>query len=265
MGVSFNVKPFAQAGLVSKGIVYCLLGVITFLAAFRIKGGSTGEADKSGVFDFILEQTGGQIMLGIIALGLISYFLWRAVQAFADTEDKGSDAKGLATRGRYLFSGLVYGSLAFSIIKILFFNDNGSGDEQQDMAQELLSKPFGQWLAGIGAAIFAVVGGYQVYYGLSEKYRKHAEKISGDNGKKVMLGAGKIGYVARGIVWLLIAWLFLRAAMTANSAEAGDTSEAFGFLQDVAYGKYLLAAMGAGLFCYGTFNFIRARYEKFNS
>ncbi len=261
--VKSNVKPIAQAGLTAKGIVYCLLGLLAFMAAFRIKGQSANKTDTSGVFDLVHDQTGGKVILAIIAAGLICYSLWRAIQAFGDQENKGSDAKGLAVRARYLFSGLVYGFLAFTAIKLLFYNDSGSVDNKQDMAQELLSKPFGQWLVGIAAVILLAVGIYQVYYGLSEKYRKHAGKAHGSN-KKILLSAGKIGYISRGIVWLLISWLFFKAAINSNSAEAGDTSKAFSFLNQAAYGSYLMAAVGLGLICYGTFNFIRARYENFH-
>lgn len=259
-----NEKPIAKVGLIAKGIVYCLLGLLVFMAAFNINGRSTGNTDKEGVFDFVLKQTGGQIMLGVIAMGLISYALWRFIQTFGDSEHKGSKPKGLASRTRYLFSGLVYGSLAIVAINMLFSNPTGSGDDQQSMARELLTKPFGQWLVGIGAAILFGVGIYQLYYGLSEKYRKHAEKVGRSSNTKLLLLAGKVGYVARGIVWLVIAWLFFKAAIHANSAEAGDTSKAFGFMEDAAYGTYLLAAVGVGLFCYGAFNFIRVQYERFN-
>lgn len=257
-------KPIAQAGLVAKGIVYCLLGLLAFMAAFNINGQSANKADTAGVFDFINKQTGGQVMLGIIALGLLSYSVWRGIQTFGDTEHKGNDTKGLASRARYLVSGLVYGSIAIYAVNILFSNASSSGDDKQNIAKELLSKPFGQWLVGIAAAILLGVGIYQIYYGLSEKYRKHANRVGRSSNKKLLLMAGKVGYVARGIVWLLIAWLFLKAAIHSNSSEAGDTSKAFSFLNNVSYGSYLLGAVGIGLICYGTFNFIRAKYESFN-
>ena len=202
--------------------------------------------------------------MGIIALGLFSYTVWRAIQTFGDTEHKGGDTKGIAIRARYLFSGLVYGSLAVYAMNILFSNASSSGDDKQDMVQEFLGKPFGQWLVGIAAAVLLGVGVYQIYYGLSEKYRKHVNRVGGSSNKKLLLMAGKAGYVARGVVWLLIAWLFAKAAIHSNSAEAGDTSKAFSFLEHVSYGPYLLAAVGIGLICYGSFNFVRARYENFD-
>lgn len=263
---SSKITPFARAGLIAKGFVYSLLGIFVFMAAFRIGGQSPGETDKKGVFSFIQDQTGGQILLGTIALGLACYSLWRAIQAIADTNKKGNDAKGLAVRGRYLFSGLVYGSFTVLVVKMLFSSVNSSGsNSNQTMAQELLSKPFGQWMAGIVAIFIIGVGIYQGWYGLSEKYQKHVNKSVNSSYKKLLLGAGKIGYVARGVVWILIGWMFAKAAFHAKAEKAGDTSDALGFLSEASYGSYLLGSVGFGLLCYGLFNFIRARYEQFGN
>ena len=259
-----EVSSFAKFGLVAKGIVYLLLGIFAFMAAFHLGGQSPGNTDKRGVFNFIQEQTGGQILLGLVALGLASYAIWRFIQAFKDTEHKGKDAKALAVRGRYLFSGLVYGSLTVIVVRMLFFSSDNSGNSgNESMARELLSQPFGQILAGIVALIFIGVGIYQVYYGLSEKFKKHVNKAVPSNGRKYMMAAGKIGYVARGIVWLIIGWLFVKAALEANASKAGDTEDAFQFLATASYGSYILGAVGLGLCFYGLFNFIRARYERF--
>ena len=77
------------------------------------------------------------------------------------------------------------------------------------------------------------------------------------------MAAGKIGYVARGIVWLIIGWLFVKAALEANASKAGDTEDAFQFLATASYGSYILGEFGMGLCFYGLFNLIRARYEPF--
>lgn len=260
--VTSKVKPIAQAGLTAKGIVYCLLGVLAFMAAFHIAGQSTNNTDKEGVFSVIQDQAGGKIMLGVLALGLLCYTIWRFIQTFGDTEDKGNNAKGLSARARYLFSGLVYASLAAYAIRKLLSQPNESGNSQQTLAQEVLSKPFGDWLLGAGAAIIIAIGFYQAYYGLSEKYRKHVDQVGRSSNSKLLLTAGKIGYVARAIVWLIIGWMLAKAAFYSNSSEAGDTSKAFSFLAESSYGSYLLGAVGIGLICYGIFNFIRVKYES---
>jgi peptidoglycan/LPS O-acetylase OafA/YrhL len=207
-------------------------------------------------------KTGGQILLAVIAFGLVCYIIWRFIQAFADTQDKGKEAKGLAVRARYLLSGIVYGALAFHVVKKLVTHASGSGDSKQDMARELLSQPMGQWLLGLTAVIIAGVGIYQIYYGMSEKYKNHIDRAISDSRKrKIVLGSGKVGYVARGVVWLLIAWLFIKAAIDANAKEAGDTSKVFSFLSKASYGTYLLGAIAFGLLCYGIFSFVRVVYE----
>jgi hypothetical protein len=148
--------------------------------------------------------------------------------------------------------------------KLLLYNEKDSGDSTQQVAADLLDKPFGQWLVGIFGLIIAGVGIYQAWYGLSEKYRKHVGSLGLHNrNAKAILLAGKTGYVARGIVWLIISWMLLKAAVHASSREAGDTGKAFGFLENSPFGSYMLGALGLGLIGYGLFSFVRARYERF--
>lgn len=260
------IKSIAKAGFITKGILYCLIGILAVLAAFSLGGQSSqGNTDKKGVMQMVERQFGGKLLLGAIALGLVCYATWRAIQAFADTEQKGTKLKGLLVRARYLFSGLAYGSVAWLAFKILTNNEGGDSGKssKQDMIQTLLSKPFGQWMVGIVALVIAGVGIYQAYYGLSEKFKKHVDKQVSAMKRKLVLTTGKVGYLARGIVWLLIGILFARAAIFSSSSEAGDTSKAFKFLNDSAYGSYLVAFVGLGLIFYGIFNLIRARYERF--
>jgi len=257
------VENFAKAGLSAKGVVYCLVGIIAFMAAFELGGQSTQGAGKSGVFQFILEQPFGKWLLGIVALGLICYVIWRFIQAFQDTDHEGSDAKGILKRLRYAFSGVIYGGLAFLAAKlVLGSGGGGGGDSRESLARELLKQPFGQWLVGIVAVGTIITGLYQIYYGYSEKYKKKIRStgLKSDVEDK-MIRAGKVGYMARGVVWIVIGYMFLQAALHSNANEAGGSSSAFAFLENASYGSYILGAVALGLICYGVFMFMRARYQ----
>ena len=258
-----KTSPIARTGLIAKGIVYCILGALAFMAAFEIGGQSNAKTDKQAVFEVIQKQTGGQILLTILIAGLFCYAAWRFIETFGP-DNRHNKKKSIAKRIRYGFSGLIYLSLAIYGAKQLFSRaEKDNKDSTQSTATELLSQPFGQWLVGLFGLIIAGVGIYQVYYGLSEKYRDHVSKLNTHaGGSKLLLTAGKIGYVSRGIVWLIIAWLLMKAAFLKDSSEAGDTAKAFGFLENSPYGSYLLGALAIGLICYGVFNFIRARYER---
>ena len=256
------VENFARVGLTAKGVVYCLVGIIAFMAAFEIGGKSAKSADRSSVFQFILEQPFGKWLLGLVAIGLACYAIWRFIEAIQDTKGVGSDAKGIAKRVRYAFSGVIYAGLAFLAAKLVLGNGGGSGgDSRQTLASELLKQPFGQWLAGIVAVGILIAGFYQIYYGFSEKYKKEIQSTGlKSDAENKMIRAGKVGYIARGVVWLVIGYMFLQAAIQSNAQQAGGSSKAFAFLEDSTYGSIILGAVALGLICYGVFMFMRAKF-----
>lgn len=260
------IENAARAGLTAKGVVYSLVGIFTFATAFEL-GSNSGQNGKMQVLKWIQDQPFGQILLGLTALGLLCYTVWRLIQAIKDTENKGDDAKGLGKRIAYLSSGLVYGALTFYAAKVLFGNGGGSGggDSRQTLAQKLLEQPFGQWLVGIVAVATAAIGVYQIYYSLSNKYRKKIQESKLDSRiKETLIRTGKMGYIARGIVWLIIGYLFLQAAIQSDSSEAGGSESAFSFLEQ-EYGSWILGVVALGLLCYGIYMFVRARYQPIHT
>lgn len=266
MSSSKFIPLLAKAGLTAKGFVYCLMGAVAFMAAFRLGGQSENNTNKDSLLSLIQDQVAGQLLLALLVVGLLCYCTWRAVQCFTDTESKGTDTKGLIVRSRYLLCGLVYFSFALAAIKLLLHSGNSDkGDSNQEFIQELLSKPFGQYLVGLVAAIIAGVGIYQIAYGVKGKYKKHVSGLGLQSGpSSYLIKAGTVGYIARGIVWLIIAWLMLKAAIYTNSKAAGDTNEAFSFLH-ASYGSLITGALGLGLVLYGIFSFMRAKFEHFNT
>lgn len=250
------IKRMAEIGLVAKGAVYILLGSLAFMAAFELNGQSNKDATQSGALAFVKNLPAGEILLVTLVAGLLCYSGWRIIQAFRQNIS-------WQKRLRYGFSGLTYLALAGTAVKIAR-GKRSSGDQNQQVAQELMSNSFGPLLIGACALVLAIVGSYQVYYGLSEKYRKHVQELSLQSSHaSVLLLSGKIGYISRGVVWLVIAFLFLRAALFSSGSEAGNTGKAFQFIETSPLGSPLLGFLGLGLFAYGVFNFVRARYERF--
>lgn len=257
------IGPLAKTGLFAKGIVYCLVGLLALMAAFHVNGQSAEKSDKTGAVDYLLEMTGGEIILILISVGLLAYSIWRLVQTFLDTEHKGSKPAGIGKRFSYFFSGLTYLSVCYVIIKALLAGTSNSGSSSNQQIHSLMKHPLGIWVViGMGL-VFAGIGIYQIWYGSSEKYRKHVNLHKLNRKASLsLLRAGKIGYISRGIVWLIIAYLFFKAVYHRNASEAGDTGSAFGFIQDGPYGTYLLATLAIGLICYGVMNFIRSAFEN---
>ena len=252
------ITRIAQTGFTAKGIVYILVGILAFMAAFELGGQDENSATRTGVFEW-LQDTGGKFLLGLIAIGLLSYVLFRFVQSFS-----GYHEEKAGKRIMYFFSGLAYASVAFTAISMIMKGQQNNGDKNQQLASDLMNKPMGDWLMIIAAIIFTAIGIYQLYYAFAQKYKDHVQKLELHSDRsKFLLRMGKIGYIARGIVWLLVAFLFSRAAMHHNASEAGDTGKAFNFIEQGYMGSYILGAIGLGLLAYGIFSVTRARYERF--
>jgi uncharacterized membrane protein YidH (DUF202 family) len=251
-----TVEQLARVGLVAKGVVYVLLGALAFTAAAGLGSATANQASQSNALVELKQRTGGTLLLAVLLAGLLCYCVWRFVQSFS-----GNDKK-TTKRVRYFLSGLAYSSLAYSALRLLLHNKRG-GDQQQQLTASFLSKPFGEVLVFAVALIVAGIGIYQVYYGLSEKYRKHVQGLTQrENTAQLLLASGKVGYPARGIVWLIVSYLLLKAALQHDASEAGNTGKAFQFVKESPLGSYFLGAIGLGLVTYGIFNFIRAKYER---
>lgn len=260
------MTPVARAGLATKGVVYCLIGLIAFMAAFQLGGQSTSDASTTGALQFTEDFPAGRWLLLAIGIGLFCYALWRVVEAFTQKNKENEGWKKWGNMLRLLFSGIGYLSLGIVALRLaLNMGKSSGGNTNQKVASGILDQPMGEWLLGLLALILAGVGVYQVYYALSEKYKKHISSLPYDgNVSSLLLKTGKLGYVARGIVWVILAWMLLKAALSESASEAGDTSKAFDFLQEGGYGSLLLGAVSAGFICYGIFSFVRARHERFD-
>jgi uncharacterized membrane protein YidH (DUF202 family) len=257
------LERFARIGLTAKGVVYCISGILAFMAAFHLGNATERDAGRKGTFKVIAEQPFGMVLIAIVALGLALYCIWRFIQAIKDTEEKGSDAKGLAKRAVYLSSGVVYAGVVIYAIKFLLdIKQKSNGSKQQQVTKEILQSSTGEWLLYVVALLIAAVGVYQLYFSLSGKYKKHIQQRRlPPNTSKVLLNTGKAGYIARGIVWLIIGWLFFKAGLSQNANAAVGSDDAFRWLKTSSYGSILLGIVALGLICYGIFMFVRARYQ----
>src|SRR5215210_7164338 len=106
------VERLARFGYAARGVVYALIGLLA------LQGGAIEQqATPQGALQRIAGQS--RLLLVLVAIGLLGYALWRFVQAVLDTENKGDDAKGLASRGAMLASGIGYAGLALLAVRMV--------------------------------------------------------------------------------------------------------------------------------------------------
>lgn len=248
----------ARLGFAARGLVYMLVGWFAIVAA---RSGGRPDDNRSAL-QSLADGGAGQALLGLIALGLVGYALWRLSEAWFDPANHGSDAKGATKRGGFVVSGLVHLGLAIFAARLAFDKRGGeTGDAGADAGSAwLMALPGGVWLVGfVGLLLLAGAAG-----NFAEAYRaKFAGHLRGDlPARATVVTAGRLGYAARGIVFLLVGWFAIRAALTENPEAAGGTGQALRALQDLSYGPLLLGIVAAGLLLFGVFGIVEARYRE---
>lgn len=243
-------KNFARFGMIAKGAVYAIIGVLTAMSAFGQGGQQTGS---KGALQYIAQQSYGQILLVLLGLGLLGYVFWRFYQVFNDPGDY-----GVGKRVAYFISGLIYGALAFYAFKTAFGSGSGSSG---GMMGSLMGGSNGETIAiivGIGMAIKAI---YDIYRAYSDKFREEVQETGMDQKEqKVLINAGRVGHTARGIVIGIMAYLTLNSGLGGGSGISKQT-DAFGYIQN-EFGSIVLGLVAIGLVAYGVYMFIKARHPS---
>jgi hypothetical protein len=256
------IEGLGRFGYAAKGIVYLIVGGLALQAALGQGGQVT---DQKGALTTIAEYPFGKIVLASLFVGLLGYAIWRAVQGIFDTENHGSEPKGLALRALEGGVAIIYVGLAISALRIAMGASGGSSSTQQTQGWTawLMDHPFGVWLVGLVGAAVVVNGIAQFLRAFSDKLTEklHRDEMSATQIEWVTR-IGRAGYAARGVAFVVIGGLLIGAAMHHNPQEAQGLDGALATLAQQPFGPYLLILVTAGLAAYGLFALVEARYRR---
>lgn len=256
------MERIARFGYATKGIVYIVIGALATMMDFGLGGEAT---DTRGALRVIEDRPFGKVALATVAFGLIGYVAWRLLQGIADPDEKGTSLKAIAVRIGYCGSGLVYAGLALTAAKALIDVDepDSSTEVQQDWVSQILTMSYGNWLVGLAGASVLIFGLYQIYKGVSAKFRKRLKlgEMS-ETGKFWATLSGRIGYAARGVVFCIVGVFLIQAARHFNPSEARGLDGVFQKLSEWPFGKWAMGAVAAGLIAYGFYMLVEARHRR---
>ncbi len=249
------LEPGIRFGLVVYGIVHLIVAWTALQLAF---GSGQGKASSSGAMHQLADTPVGAGLLWAVAAGLAALVVWRVVEA-AVGYTRYDGGKRLAKRAMAGLKALVYGSLAWSAVKVAVGSGSSSGTDS--FTTKLMSAPLGQLLVGaVGLGILAYAGAL-AWKGWSEKFRKdlETEAQTGDLGT-TYIWLGKIGHVAKGAALAVVGGLFCWAALTHDAKKSGGLDQALHEVLRQPFGSALLGVVGLGIACYGLYSFARARH-----
>ena len=255
------VRRLARFGYAAKGVVYIVMGFLAVLAAAGLGGNTT---DQAGVFRAIAAVPLGRVLLGVVAVGLAGYVLWRFLQAVADPDGEGTDLRAVAKRLGYAGSALLHAGLAFSAARLVLGASGGGGSASESWTARVLAQPFGWALvAAIGAGV--VLGGlyqiYEAYHAEFRKYLKLGEMGGGMDGW--IEHGGRFGVAARGVVFCIVGAFLVLAALRSDAREVRGLGGALAvLLEQPPYGYLALGIVAVGLVAYGLLMIAVARYRR---
>jgi hypothetical protein len=260
---SRSAERLARLGHLARGITFCLVGVLALEVAFGIGGKIT---DRKGALQTLADDTFGRVLLGALAVGLGAYALWRFAQALLGEKLETGEDVSVWKRIGNVGKGVLYSGLSIVCARLVFQADepgSGSKKEEDRATAWILEQPAGRWLVAaiglaiVGAGLFnffrAVTGGFRK--DLKEEQMEKAERRS-----YVVIGV--VGHLARAVLLSLAGLFLLKAAYQYDPKEAIGLDGALAKVAQAEYGMVLLMLVATGLFAYGLFSIVQARYRE---
>ena len=254
------ITPLARLGFVSKAVIYAVVGGLALAAAARAGGRVT---DTSGALRFILRQPYGQALLIVLAVGLCGYALWRLLDAYYDPDRHGSSIGGLVVRIGHAIRGSVYGVLAIEALRLANGLRGSNGREAQLWTARIMEWPFGDWLVGLAGLIIFGVGASEVIWSLKARIDRSLDltRIPREL-RTAAIHVSRFGVGARGLIIAIAGMFLVKAALERDPSEVHGTRQSMLELANAVSGRWMLAAIGAGLIAYAIDQALHARCRR---
>jgi hypothetical protein len=255
----------ARLGYAVKGIVYLIIG---WLAVQLVIGAGGKTTDQRGALQTIYEQPYGRLLLALVVIGLLGFAIWCFLQAWFDTEGKGSDIKGIFGRIGYAVIGVTYAILAFGAFQLIAGTGTSSATKSttsstQDVTAQLLKHSWGGSVVVILGLIVIGVACYLFAKAYTAKFQQRL-LLTGLSTqlRRGVIFLGRFGYAALGVVFSIIGIFLIVAAVQHNPHEAKGLDAALRTLIQQPFGPVLLGIVALGLIAYGVYSFVEARYRQ---
>jgi hypothetical protein len=259
-GGSGALALLGRAGFLARGIMYIVIGWIALQIAF---GHSRQQADRTGALHELSSAPfGGEAALWILVVGFIGMTLWRLSEAIWPVgEGRKASARALALAKAVIYAVIAYGVLKYAIG---LGAPQSSNKQSVDLTATLLRYTGGQVLVVAIGLVLIGAGLYLGYQAWRERFRKDMQlgQLKART-RRIVEWLGRIGGVARGIVFITAGVFLVVAAVEAKPGQAKGIDSSLRVLATTPAGPWLLALVAIGLIMFGLFSCCEARFRRF--
>lgn len=257
------VRKFARLGFYTKGFLFIVIGILGVMVALGKRGGEL--ADPTGALARVAQLEFGRVLIIVFIVGALSHSFWNILRGVADVDSAGKNWQGIIKRGIAVGVGIFYIWLAFSAFNILITEnfEPRNGEVQRTIAQIFLAVPLGAVLLFLIGLTTIGAGIHECYSGISRKYQENFRLFTLGKGQLRLINIlGVLSFTARAIIFCLVGYFFISAAINYNAEEAIGIDGALAILADTYYGKTILFITAAGLVCHGVLSLYEARFRR---
>lgn len=254
------VRYLARAGFLARGLMYIVIGWIALEIAF---GKSSQQADRTGALHALARLPAGKVALWLLAIGFFGMALWRLSEALYGAA--GANGRKATTRLISLAKAVLYAVLGYGVLDYALGvgSPQSTNTQSVDLTATLMRHPGGRIVVVLLGIALIGLGLYLGYQAWRERFRK--DMMLGQMGqttRRVVVWLGRVGGVARGIVFVTAGVFLVVAAVEAQPGQAKGIDSSLRELAATPAGPWLLVIVAVGLIMFGLFSWCEARWRR---
>jgi type IV secretory pathway VirB2 component (pilin) len=240
--------------------MYIVIGWIAVEIAF---GKTSQQADRTGALHALGRTPAGEVALWLLVVGFVGMAVWRLSETmYAATS---ADGHTLKARLAALAKAVFYAVLGYGVLQYAIGVGSPQSSDQQsvDLTATLMRHPGGRVVVVVIGLVLAGTGIYLGYQAWRERFRENLEVGQmGHATRRVVEWLGRIGGIARGIVFITAGVFLVVAAVDAQPGQAKGIDSSLRALAASPLGPWLLVLVAVGLIMFGLFSCCEARWRR---
>jgi hypothetical protein len=249
-----------RAGFVTRGLTYGVIGGLAVALALGV-GSAGASPNQQGALALIADAPLGRVVIGVAAVGLLAYALWKLALGIVGRGPQGRGGTRLIDRAGNLGAGVTYIAFFAVAVQVLIGAAGRRAAEQGETAG-VLGLPGGQFIVGIAGLILVVVSLVQCYQALCGQFiEDNRYREMGTSEYRIFVAVGGIGLIARAGVFALVGYFLCKTAIDFKATGVG-LDGTLAQVHGQPFGNWILGFVALGLELFAVFSFFEARYQR---